>query len=543
MSELDNEQIPAELPTVKPEAPEERAPLSLEEQMRLLEDAERAIGEAYTTGKAERSKITEAAQQSAQVAVELAGEAIEADELADDAMRMTYIAEKGRDRERTKVARARERAARKEAKRQHRAATKAAKQAYEAIKFSDPTKMGFLRFVQVMFAIHITGVIIFLMLTSRDSMSYDVTTIMDWVMVVLEGIAFWMFMNRYKVARPFLMGMAGLGIAVQAAVDVMSGNFSFIGLIINGAWYFFLLLYFAFSKRVKATLVNDFSQHQGLLERDDFVIERSGWPFVRNLIMYFIVFSILGHWMEMGMCQFIIMGLVEGEYDPTNTMLWRDWLYPFPMEGAAVVIIALFLYPMLTSMKERFKNPVLPYVLSFVANALMCSLIEFSMGLLVNADHQLWDYSDHFGNIMGQVCLQNTIAFGVAASIIAWFVYPALERWLARFPRDRMNIAFVAVALFGAIVWSLYLVTPPGELDVNGAETEEGQALSERDEIELGLGFTDATSEALYETIENAESLTDEEKAELLEHLQTIDAELNAVAEELGFDLETDEAA
>ena len=543
MSELDNEQIPAELPTVKPEAPEERAPLSLEEQMRLLEDAERAIGEAYTTGKAERSKITEAAQQSAQVAVELAGEAIEADELADDAMRMTYIAEKGRDRERTKVARARERAARKEAKRQHRAATKAAKQAYEALKFSDPTKMGFLRFVQVMFAIHITGVIIFLMLTSRDSMSYDVTTIMDWVMVVLEGIAFWMFMNRYKVARPFLMGMAGLGIAVQAAVDVMSGNFSFIGLIINGAWYFFLLLYFAFSKRVKATLVNDFSQHQGLLERDDFVIERSGWPFVRNLIMYFIVFSILGHWMEMGMCQFIIMGLVEGEYDPTNTMLWRDWLYPFPMEGAAVVIIALFLYPMLTSMKERFKNPVLPYVLSFVANALMCSLIEFSMGLLVNADHQLWDYSDHFGNIMGQVCLQNTIAFGVAASIIAWFVYPALERWLARFPRDRMNIAFVAVALFGAIVWSLYLVTPPGELDVNGAETEEGQALSERDEIELGLGFTDATSEALYETIENAESLTDEEKAELLEHLQTIDAELNAVAEELGFDLETDEAA
>ena len=543
MSELDNEQIPAELPTVKPEAPEERAPLSLEEQMRLLEDAERAIGEAYTTGKAERSKITEAAQQSAQVAVELAGEAIEADELADDAMRMTYIAEKGGDRERTKVARARERAARKEAKRQHRAATKAAKQAYEAIKFSDPTKMGFMRFVQVMFAIHITGVIIFLMLTSRDSMSYDVTTIMDWVMVVLEGIAFWMFMNRYKVARPFLMGMAGLGIAVQAAVDVMSGNFSFIGLIINGAWYFFLLLYFAFSKRVKATLVNDFSQHQGLLEKDDFVIERSGWPFVRNLIMYFIVFSILGHWMEMGMCQFIIMGLVEGEYDPTNTMLWRDWLYPFPMEGAAVVIIALFLYPMLTSMKERFKNPVLPYVLSFVANALMCSLIEFSMGLLVNADHQLWDYSDHFGNIMGQVCLQNTIAFGVAASIIAWFVYPALERWLARFPRDRMNIAFVAVALFGAIVWSLYLVTPPGELDVNGAETEEGQALSERDEIELGLGFTDATSEALYETIENAESLTDEEKAELLEHLQTIDAELNAVAEELGFDLETDEAA
>lgn len=67
------------------------------------------------------------------------------------------------------------------------------------------------------------------------------------------------------------------------------------------------------------------------------------------------------------------------------------------------------------------------------------------MGLIVNADLQLWDYTENFGNIMGQVCLQNTLAFGVAASIIAWFVYPMMEKWIARVQRDIMNIVFVVV--------------------------------------------------------------------------------------------------
>ena len=215
---------------------------------------------------------------------------------------------------------------------------------------------------------------------------------------------------------------------------------------------------------MKATLVNDFSKHDGEYEKDDFVINRRGWPFYRNLIMYFILFSVIGHWMEMGMCQFIIMGLVQGEYDASNTLLWRDWLYPFPMEGAAVVIIALVLYPFFLWLKKKFtgKKRWLAYVISFFAGALLCTLIEFSMGLIVNADLQLWDYRDNFCNIMGQVCLQNTTAFGVVAAIITWWVYPLMERWIARVPRDIMNIVFVVVAIFGAILWSLYIINPPG---------------------------------------------------------------------------------
>ena len=120
------------------------------------------------------------------------------------------------------------------------------------------------------------------------------------------------------------------------------------------------------------------------------------------------------------------------------------------------------------------------YVISFIAGALLCSVIEFSMGLVVNDHYQLWDYRDNFGNIMGQVCLQNTMAFGVVASIITWWVYPALERMIARIPRDIMNVVFVVVAVFGAIIWSLYLINPPGVDDANLPENKENPALVQK---------------------------------------------------------------
>ena len=468
-----------------PDAPEFDAAVDdeLEVRLKALEKAEKAVDSAYSTGRAERAKITQSAQLDAAEAVAMAGIAMESDAKADEAMRISVIAEKSGDREKTKIARKKAREARKKAKADHAAATKSAKSAYEAIKFSAPNKMGFMRVVQIVFAAHIAVYLVWLMLTSRDHMSYDVTSMMDWVMVILEGVAFWMFINRYKVARPFVIAIAAIGIVAPALVDISMGRFNLIALISSSLFYIFLLFYFIFSKRVKATLVNDISRGKGDYDKDEFVVNRRGWPFVRNLIIYFIVFSILGHWMEMGMCQFIIMGVVQGEYDPSNTMLWRDWLYPFPMEGAAVVVIALVLYPFFLWLKKKFagKKWILAYIISFFAGALLCTIIEFGMGLIVNADLQLWDYRDNFCNIMGQVCLQNTMAFGVVAAIITWWVYPLMERMIARVPQDVMNIVFVVIAVFGAIIWSLYLINPPGVDDANLPQNKEHPELVQKE--------------------------------------------------------------
>ena len=179
--------------------------------------------------------------------------------------------------------------------------------------------------------------------------------------------------------------------------------------------------------------------------------------------------------MELGFCMLIRAGVVAGEYDPSNTMLWRDLLFPFAMEGIAVVICALWLYPLKNWLVSKINMRFVPLFLSFVINGAVCTLMELIGGLLVNADHSLWDYSDMFCNFMGQICLQNAVGFGLACTLIVWIVYPAMERAIARIPGDVMNVAFVGCLAFNLILQVLYLVEPA---EIANAFTIWGQVLS-----------------------------------------------------------------
>ena len=500
-------------------------------RMRALDDVEHAMHRAFNTGRASRAEITRKAQERGAEAVRLAGVAMERDDEADEAARLAIITEGSNDRQRIRAARKRARTARIEAKTAHHKATAAAKESYEAIKFSTPGKLGFLRFVQIFYGFNIAATLMALLLTSRDTISYDSVTIMDWITIILQGVAFWFFINYYKVARPFVMVTSAVCILVPAIISIINGTFSFFGTIFSSFWNIFLIIYMWRSKRVKAVLVNDFSSLSIWVDDERVRIQRHGWPFVRNLIIYFIVFSVLGHWMEAAMCQLIRLGLVQGEYDPTNTMLWRDWLYPYPMEGAAVVIIALVLFPLWKRLLEKYpRTPLVAYGLSFLANALTCTIIEFSMGLVVNADLQLWDYTENFGNIMGQVCLQNTLAFGVAASLIAWIVYPTMERWIARISPDVMNIAFVVIAIFGGILWSLYIVDPPENhvtQIVQGVQDTQVTLETVTKDVAWTVEDLQLDSEELKKRLDEDTSLTEDERKQMQEHLDSINKELD----------------
>ncbi len=498
-----------------------------EEPRRDLTNAERAIENAFNTGKADRAALTRQAQLDAAEAVALVGVAMEADEMADDAMRMSVIARENADQDGIKRARAREREARRQAKTDHKAASKAAKQAYDAIRFSAPNKLGFMRVVQVVFLLHIFSTLLMLWLTSRDAITYNSATLFDWVMIILEGVGFWFFVNQYKIGKPYMIALGGIGIVYRIVVDIASSTFSPAAFFGNASFYLILMLYFIFSKRVDYVMVNDFSKHEGVIEREEVQINRKGWPFYRNLIMYFVIFSVLGHWMEAGMCQFIILGWVQGEYDPSNTMLWRDWLYPFPMEGMAVVIIAVALYPLFKWLQHKFDNKIVPYVASFFANALTCSVIEFTMGLLINSDYKLWDYRDNFGNVMGQVCLQNAVAFGVAASVIAWFVYPLMERWIARLRPEIVNIAFVVIAVFGGILWSLYIIDPPESLTEEQSaqlklSEQERKAKEAREGYLTSIAVAQGSTEGVQNLVSEWDQLSADERARLNEDLDEI---------------------
>ncbi len=157
--------------------------------------------------------------------------------------------------------------------------------------------------------------------------------------------------------------------------------------------------------------------------------------------MYFCVFSVVGHWMEAAYCTLIRFGMMPGIYDP-NSQIWSDWLYPFIVYGFGPWRACFCCTPSRTSWKSASAAAWCRLLISFVVNALVCTAIELVMGLMVNQPGPdgklpLWDYSDMFCNFMGQVCLQNAIAFGVVATLMTWVIYPALEQLLGKAPPGR----------------------------------------------------------------------------------------------------------
>lgn len=354
-----------------------------------------------------------------------------------------------------------------------------------------------LKLLSAIFSINIVITLTILIFSSRDLVEYDAANLFDWLNLVFEAVTLWMIWYRLKVTRPFVLAFTVfnvvVGTIVHLAMHTMDIGLQLASIIPDVV----IFLYFLRSQKAREVLTEDLVLETMELQDEGGMAPRWSWPFVRNLIMYFCVFSFMGHWMEMSFCLAIKAGLVAGEYDPSNTMLWRDWFYPFPMHGMAVVLIGVLLYPLWRTLVHR-TNLIVGSLLSFVINGIVCGMIEFTFGLLWNTDLQLWDYTNMPFNFMGQVCLQNVIGFAFAASIIAWMVYPWLERTLAKLPAAAVNIASVAVLMVFLVAQTLYLVEPP---------------IDYRTELEYALAEDDR----------NPDYLTDEERASYEEELEYLD--------------------
>ena len=64
-----------------------------------------------------------------------------------------------------------------------------------------------------------------------------------------------------------------------------------------------------------------------ILSKEDerYGYEPGSFAFWRNLAVYFCVFSVLGHWMEIVYCSFMnVFGIVDAD-----SLVWDDPMYPF----------------------------------------------------------------------------------------------------------------------------------------------------------------------------------------------------------------------
>ena len=333
--------------------------------------------------------------------------------------------------------------------------------------FSNPKKLGFMRLLQFFFAFNIVVTISLLVFYIKGSYELEFSDILDFVNLIFDGISFWLIWQRKRLARHFIIGFSLFNIVIGTGFNIATGQFSPLDQLYACTSDIILFLYFLTSRRAKAVLTQPFNAEikRQELAKDVNYYRPKTWAFWRNIIIYFCVFSVVGHWMEAGYCTLIRFGLIPGTYDP-NSQIWSDWLYPFVVYGFGAAACVLLLYPVKNFLEKHIGSRVVPLIISFLVNALVCTLIELVMGLMLNQPGPdgklpLWDYSDMFCNFMGQVCLQNAVAFGVVATLMTWVIYPALEGLLAKVPRDGMNIAFIAVVVGFAILYFLYYINVP----------------------------------------------------------------------------------
>ena len=292
----------------------------------------------------------------------------------------------------------------------------------------------------------------------------DYADILDYVNLVFNGVFFWLIWRRARVTRAVVICCCAFNILSGSVYNIATGAFSLPDQIVLSIVGIFLIHYFATSRRVRAQLDRPFSLEAARADREreaGFFRPRT-WAFWRNLIMYFCVFSVVGHWLEAGYCTFIRLGILPGIYDP-ESQIWSDWLYPFPVYGFGAVACVLVLYPLKSLLQRRLHGTVAPLLASFVANGLVCTGIELAMGLMLNqplpdGSLPLWDHRDMFCNFMGQICLQNGVAFGLVATLMTWVIYPGLETLFSKTTNDVMNVVFVAVIVGFAVLWFLYYI-------------------------------------------------------------------------------------
>lgn len=344
---------------------------------------------------------------------------------------------------------------------------------------AEKKKFGFIiRVIEVYFVLVMACVLGYAVVSHPADFVYDISMLRVIVVMAAAARSIWLIEKRADTTRVFVIVSMSIVIVISALDVLFGGEFEKIAAVLSlpvviagGILYFggslFIVLYFAFSPRVREIFVVPLdNSHVPTSDASEDIYEKPfTWPWFRNLGIYYCLFSIFGHWAEIGFCWLIVLGVVMGDYDFSHAQLWDWWLCPYPAEGIAVVLIAVVLAPFKEWLLKKFDGKLLPSLaISFLVNMFVCASIDFTTGITANANYELWDYRALPFNFMGQIVLQNTLVYSIAATFIVWVLYPLMAKALHRMPTPVANGLFIGLVAFYIFLELLYYVhiTPAG---------------------------------------------------------------------------------
>lgn len=166
---------------------------------------------------------------------------------------------------------------------------------------------------------------------------------------------------------------------------------------------------------------------------------------------------------------------------PAKKLVDRGFLIgPYcPIYGFGALSIILLL--------KRYMND---YIIFFVMSIVICSLLEYITSYFMEKlfKARWWDYSNKRFNINGRICLTNSIAFGIIATVIMYFLNPEIEFVISKIPNTTLEV--LSIILF--VIFTVdYIIS--SRLMLSFKDTLEKVKLDNTEEI------TERIKEALRE--------------------------------------------
>lgn len=113
-----------------------------------------------------------------------------------------------------------------------------------------------------------------------------------------------------------------------------------------------------------------------------------------------------------------------------------------PIYGAGGVLLWFLLH-------RFYKRPVWTFLLSM----LVCSALEYATSVFLEWKWGMrwWDYSGHFLNINGRICLVGAVAFGLGGMALNCYLLPVYMRYYHRIPKKwRTAFSLILLVVFAA---------------------------------------------------------------------------------------------
>lgn len=179
------------------------------------------------------------------------------------------------------------------------------------------------------------------------------------------------------------------------------------------------------------------------------------WEFWRGVIIYFFVFSLVGHWMEIPYCWFMdtAFGIIAEDY-----AVRVDPLYvPYWVYGIGATALTFIMLPLKVHIVEHRKTLGGAVLEFFLIAVVLCAILETGIGLIINQPDELgvypfWDNSVLPLNILEQGWLMNDLMLGLVSLLYVWVIFPFCQKALTLAGPRVANGIFVAVLVIFAFI-------------------------------------------------------------------------------------------